>query len=773
MKRILIVFILIFFVYITKAQTYTQACVADTRLNRNDVCTNWQTTNYGTSPALQASTWTYNGISCGQGDIRGLLKFDVNPPTNSHALYDNRATLNLFFTTGSTETHWYTGSGTDNQFYVQRVTANWLENTVTWNTQPSITTTGQILVPSSTTNPSTEDYQIDISTLVYDWVCGTTTNYGLRLILVHEGQTYRRVTFATKEFATTSKHPTLTMEYAYIAATAPDTICEGDAFTVNCALNNANNPGNYNYQWIHTNSGTNYTTQNIINPLTSLGLNTYIVTVSNPWCQTAKDTVTVFVEPQPIADAGNDTAICSGQSVPLTATGGSAYSWSNGGSTASINVTPSTTTTYVVTVSNGSCTATDDVVVTVTPQPIANAGNDVVICSGQSVQLTATGGSSYSWSNGGSTASINVTPPTTTTYTVTVSNGNCSATDDVIVTVNPVPTATFTVNSPICEDEFANVTYTGNATPGATYSWYFSGANLVSGTNQGPYVLQWTTPGTQWISLQVTENGCSSPTIYDSVIVYDTPEVLFKADTTEGCAPVTINFTNLSVPSGDIWQWDFGDGGSSTQENPSHTYTSNGNYSVTLAVSTNEGCDDTLTWNNYIHIYPQPIANFTMDPNQAKPGLPVNFTSSTVGDTWLWEFGDGNTSTDPNYTTHTYVAPNNYTVVLYVSNIYGCSDSLSQDLLCLDLEFPNIITPNGDGKNDYFVITGADLIYSDGNPTNLCIYNRWGKKVFETENYNNDWDGDNLADGVYYYIFEYLEGETYTGSLTILGNNSY
>ena len=347
-----------------------------------------------------------------------------------------------------------------------------------------------------------------------------------------------------------------------------------------------------------------------------------------------------------------------------------------------------------------------------------------------------------------------------------------AATDTVCVTVNPVPTAGFTVNSPICEDEFANLTYTGNATPGASYSWYFSGANVISGTNEGPYVLQWTSPGTQWISLQVTENGCSSPTAYDSVIVFDTPEVWFEADTTEGCAPVTINFTNLSVPSGDNWQWDFGDGGSSTQENPSYTYTGNGNYSVTLAVSTNEGCDDTLTWNNYIHIYPQPVAEFTMDPDPAKPGLPVNFTSGSVGDTWLWEFGDGNTSADPNYTTHTYVAPDNYTVVLYVSNMYGCIDSTSQNLLCLNLEFPNVITPNGDDKNQYFVITGADMIASDGNPTNLRVYNRWGKKVFEADNYQNDWDGDNLADGVYYYVFEYLEEEHYSGSLTILGGSN-
>jgi gliding motility-associated-like protein len=348
-----------------------------------------------------------------------------------------------------------------------------------------------------------------------------------------------------------------------------------------------------------------------------------------------------------------------------------------------------------------------------------------------------------------------------------------AATDTVCVTVNPVPTADFTVTSPICEDEIATVTYTGTGGSGASYSWYFSGATILNGTmgTAGPFDLQWTLPGTQWISLQVTENGCSSPTVYDSIIVHDTPEVWFQADTTEGCVPVTINFTNLSNPPGSNWVWDFGDGSTSTQENPSHTYTSHGDYTVTLAVSTNEGCDDTLTWNNYIHIYPQPVAEFTMDPDPAKPGVPVNFNSTSVGDTWLWDFGDGNSSTDANFTTHTYQNPNTYTVTLYISNMYGCIDSLSQELLCIDLEFPNVFTPNGDGVNDCFEIKGADLLASDVNITKLLVYNRWGKKVFEAENYQNDWDGGNLADGVYFYVFEYLETESYSGSLTILRGN--
>lgn len=115
--------------------------------------------------------------------------------------------------------------------------------------------------------------------------------------------------------------------------------------------------------------------------------------------------------------------------------------WSNSAATASTTVTPSTTTTYTVTVTNGNlCTASDAVIVTVNPLPIVNAGNDVGICVGQTTILTATGGPSYLWSNGATTAVITVSPVATTTYTVTVTNNfGCAANDVVIVSVNPLP----------------------------------------------------------------------------------------------------------------------------------------------------------------------------------------------------------------------------------------------------------------------------------------------------------------------------------------------
>ncbi|GAB1856886.1 hypothetical protein MHTCC0001_17220 [Flavobacteriaceae bacterium MHTCC 0001] len=148
---------------------------------------------------------------------------------------------------------------------------------------------------------------------------------------------------------------------------------------------------------------------------------------------------------QVVADAGPDVTICEGDSTTLTASGGTTYLWNTGATTASITVSPTTTTTYSVTVSDGTTSDNDDVVVTVNALPVADAGADVTIDSGNSTTLTASGGGTYLWSTGETTASIVVSPTSTTTYTVTVTTNGCSDTDDVIVTVNTTGGCTYSV----------------------------------------------------------------------------------------------------------------------------------------------------------------------------------------------------------------------------------------------------------------------------------------------------------------------------------------
>ena len=135
-------------------------------------------------------------------------------------------------------------------------------------------------------------------------------------------------------------------------------------------------------------------------------------------------------------------SICIGKSATLLASGGTSYAWNTNPvqTTASITVSPTATTTYVVTVTNANgCTDTESKILTVNPLPVAAITGDLTICIGENTTLTASGGTSYVWNTtpAQTTAAITVAPTTTTTYTVTVTNANgCTDTESATVSVS-------------------------------------------------------------------------------------------------------------------------------------------------------------------------------------------------------------------------------------------------------------------------------------------------------------------------------------------------
>jgi photosystem II stability/assembly factor-like uncharacterized protein len=224
----------------------------------------------------------------------------------------------------------------------------------------------------------------------------------------------------------------------------------------------------------------------------------YTVTVTDANnCATATSR-TITVNTLPVAattvtensgTAPNDGILCNGASATLTATGGSAYLWSTGSNSATIVVTPPATTTYFVTVSNSAgCAATASRAIAVNSNPtpaisvVESSGNpnDAIICSGGMAALTATGGSAYGWNTGGNSASINVSPVATTTYTVTVTNlNNCSATASSTISVLPQPVVfSLTGGGGYCQgsDPGVPVGLNGSQT-GVSYQLQLNGAN--------------------------------------------------------------------------------------------------------------------------------------------------------------------------------------------------------------------------------------------------------------------------------------------------------
>ena len=181
------------------------------------------------------------------------------------------------------------------------------------------------------------------------------------------------------------------------------------------------------------------------------------------------DEVEVLVNALPTADAGSDMGICIGTETMLVASGGDGYAWSTGKITSSITVMPTQTTTYTVTVTDvNGCTDTDEVEVEVYNLPTADAGADMEICLNENISLSVTGGVSYVWDNGETTATITVSPLITTTYTVTVTDASgCTDEDEVEVLVHNLPNAEAGADEEICLGGWTDL----NATGGDSYAW--------------------------------------------------------------------------------------------------------------------------------------------------------------------------------------------------------------------------------------------------------------------------------------------------------------
>lgn len=310
------------------------------------------------------------------------------------------------------------------------------------------------------------------------------------------------------------------------------------------------------------------------------------------------DSVWVIVNELPLINAGPDQSLCLGDEVTLLASGAGiegVYAW-DGGVVNGVPFSPVATTIYTVTGTDDfGCMNSDNVTVTVIPLPVIDAGSDLVICQGDAVVLNGAGagyGGSYTW-NGGVTNGVAFTPFGTTTYEVTgTTTDGCSNTDEVIVTVNPLPIISFSAD-PLMGCAPLQVEFT-SYTEGVSFGWDF-GDGSVSSADDPMHVYSYT--GLYDVTLTVTDsNGCSDEITYNSYIdVTETPIAQFSY------APdvITVNDTRVQFENSsmyaDSYEWTFGDGGTEMgEENPEHEYPLVGNisYTVTLTALNDNGCQD-------------------------------------------------------------------------------------------------------------------------------------------------------------------------------------
>lgn len=507
------------------------------------------------------------------------------------------------------------------------------------------------------------------------------------------------------------------------ADAGPDQIvCRGSSVTLTAS-------GGTNYQWTPGNiTGASIT----VSPTSNT---TYTVTVSNAGGCSASDEVSITVRNRPNTSAGPDHNICEGQSVTLNVNGGNNFTWNPGNvSGNSITVNPSVTTTYIVTgTGNNGCSNSDTVLVTVSPRPVVNAGPDLSICTGSTISITASGAQNYNWTpGGGNNASLMVSPSATTTYIVTGSTvAGCSASDTVTVNVNPVPVVNM-MPTIVCS---GSSTILDAANAGSTYSWSTGETSqTISVTDSGTYSVIVTNPfgcsalgnavvtlggtistvptnvaicqgqiatltatgptGSTFLwstgptnsSIQVTSGGNYYVTVTDTsgcaatlmyrVTVNPLPSPAFTGS--PNCFGTPVNFTNGTSANGGIissYAWDFGDNSGSTDQNPSHNFSSPGNYPVTLTVNTAAGCSASVMHEVIIH--PRPDAAFSGPA--VCIGTSTLFTqASTIASgsiaSYRWYFGD-NTSSTAAAPDHMYIMDGNYTVTLIATSAQGCSDT--------------------------------------------------------------------------------------------------
>ena len=212
------------------------------------------------------------------------------------------------------------------------------------------------------------------------------------------------------------------------------------------------------------------------------------------------------------------------------------------------------------------------------------------------------------------------------------------------------------------------------------WSWNFGNGN--TSTLQNPTATYFTT-GTYTVTLTVTNpNGSNTLTRTNYITVYENPVANFSADKSSGCFPLHVQFTDVSTPGNGntnvSWLWDFGNGTTSTLQNPQNIYTTAGNFTVTLKVINDKGCTKTITRPNYINVTTGVKAKFTnTQPTVCTAPATISFTNTSTGPptlSYLWNFGDGNTSNVLN-PSHTYTANGTYTATLITFSTSGCQDT--------------------------------------------------------------------------------------------------
>jgi gliding motility-associated-like protein len=309
------------------------------------------------------------------------------------------------------------------------------------------------------------------------------------------------------------------------------------------------------------------------------------------------------------------------------------------------------------------------------------------------------------------------------------------------------------------------------------FIWNFGdGATDTGSINYNP-VHRYASPGSYRVTLCVVDSFvCNAPDCIDTLLSVAANVRAGFTPVARGCINTPVTFTNTST-GGQTFLWEFGDGQTSTDNSltVTHTYTSAQTFRVRLIAYNPNTCNKSDTTAYFpIVIFDKPKARFDWSPNPPIINKPTRFNNQSIGATrYLWDFGDGETSTEVN-PVHQYNETKTFTAILYAYNIANCVDSavgLVPILINPLLDIPTAFTPGRFGINGIVKVEGFGIGKMDWK-----IYNRWGQVVFATSNRRQGWDGKFKGQlqpmDVYAYTLdvEFTDGKKLrkTGDITLL-----
>lgn len=334
---------------------------------------------------------------------------------------------------------------------------------------------------------------------------------------------------------------------------------------------------------------------------------------------------------------------------------------------------------------------------------------------------------------------------------VAITPNNCR--DSLIkpITVFNKPIANFSVDTPVCAPKTLN--FINTSIGGANYEWDFGTSTSTSINVSQTFENNTGANITRTVQLIASSISNCKDTIIVPIVIHPKPEFNIVANPDSGCTDLRVNFP--SITGAVNYQWNFGDGNSSSSSNIDNVFINttltNRTYTVQLIGTDIYGCKDTSY--KVIKVFPKPTAQFQANPNLVfVPNTAVNCTNQSSGaETYSWNFGDGNTSSQTN-PSHFYQTPGEYEIYLVATSANGCKDTFMQPSKIVaqlesGIDVPNAFSPNPNGpnggvydpkdnSNDVFrpVIKGVDKY-------ELNIFSRWGELLFVSKDIDIGWDG--------------------------------